>query len=224
VIVPEAMAVEPHSTGQTLVALFNMLSSKLGGDAEPLEEAEILKLVDLARAGDAVAAQQLYRQHVGRVFRTVRGMLGSDVDAEDVTQDALLTVLTSLDHYSPRRGVRFVAWVMAIAVNTARRRFRRQRPGFTGANELADLPDGDADPERDANSAQLRKMLLDALAALGQRERDIVSLRYGAELNAKEIADLVRLEPAHVRKLLERARVRLRERIVPELEGDGEVQ
>ena len=40
-----------------------------------------------------------------------------------------------------------------------------------------------------------------------------MSLRYGAELNASEIAAVVKLEPANVRKMLERTRERLGERI-----------
>src|SRR4026207_490174 len=78
-----------------------------------------------ARAGDTGARRALYTQHVDRVFRTVRGMLQSDADAEDVTQDALLTVLTSLNKYAPRADARFATWVTTIAVNTVRRRFRR---------------------------------------------------------------------------------------------------
>ena len=111
-----------------LAALFAALSSRLGGDAEPLaplDEDVIARLVEQARAGDAGARRTLYTQHVDRVFRTVRGMLQSDADAEDVTQDALLTVLTSLNKYSPRADARFAAWVTTIAVNTVRRRFRR---------------------------------------------------------------------------------------------------
>ena len=84
-------------TASPLVSLFATLSSRLGGDAEPLAEDAIARLVEQARAGDTGARRTLYMQHVDRVFRTVRGMLRSDADAEDVTQDALLTVLTSLD-------------------------------------------------------------------------------------------------------------------------------
>ena len=46
----------------------------------------------------------------------MRGMLRSDGDAEDVTQDAMLTVLTSLNTYTPRPDARFAAWVATIAV------------------------------------------------------------------------------------------------------------
>jgi hypothetical protein len=54
-----------------------------------------------------------------------------------------------------------------------------------------------------------------------ERERAIVSLRYGAELNASEIAVTVGIEPATIRKILERARTRLGARIEALLNPDG---
>ncbi len=50
---------------------------------------------------------------------------------------------------------------------------------------------------------------------------EIVSLRYGAELNASEIAATVGIEPAAIRKILERARTRLGARIEALLSPDG---
>ena len=135
-----------------LAALFATLSSRLGGDAEPLAEDAIAGLVEQARAGHAGARRQLYTQHVDRVFRTVRGMLQSDADAEDATQDALLTVLTSLNRYAPRADARFAAWVTTIAVNTVRRRFRRRRPELTATGELPETPDDAADPADDSTA------------------------------------------------------------------------
>ena len=84
------------------------MSSRLGGDADRLDEPAIALLIEQARAGDPGARRTLYTQHVDLVFRTVRGMLRSDADAEDVTQDALLTVLTSLGTVPPayRRSLR----------------------------------------------------------------------------------------------------------------------
>ena len=204
-----------------LHALFAALSSRLGGDAEPLAEEAIARLVEEARAGDAGARRRLYTQHVDRVFRTVRGMLPSDADAEDVTQDALLTVLTSLHNYTPRADARFSAWVTTIAINTVRRRFRRRRPELTATGELPETPADAADPADSLDRARERRALLIALAELPERERTIVSLRYGAELNASEIAAAVGAEPAAVRKILERARTRLGARIETLLNSDG---
>jgi RNA polymerase sigma-70 factor (ECF subfamily) len=195
-----------------LASLFAALSH-FGGDAEPLPEEAIARLVAQARAGDDGARQALYRHYVDRVFRTVRAMLRSDADAEDVTQDAMLTVLTSLNKYRPRADTRFAAWVTTIALNTARRRFRRRRPELTATGELPDIPDDGGDPADDLDRAQRRRALLIALAELPARDREIVSLRYGADVNANEIAVMVGIEPANVRKILERTRTRLGARI-----------
>jgi RNA polymerase sigma-70 factor (ECF subfamily) len=207
-----------------LASLFAALSAHFGGGAEPLaplSEDTIARLVEQARAGDIGARQALYVQHVNRVFRTVRGMLGSDADAEDVTQDAMLTMLTSLHKYTPRADARFAAWVMTIAVNTARRRFRRRRPELTATGELPETPDDGTDPVDALDHARRRRALLIALAELPERERVIVSLRYGAELNASDIGIALGLEPAAIRKILERARTRLGARIEALLHRDG---
>jgi len=194
-------------------SLLAVLSVLFGGDTEQLDEDAVLRLVEQARAGDRAARQRLYRQHVQRVFRTVRGMLRSDAEAEDVTQDAMLTALTSLDKYSPRSGTRFVAWLTTIAVNTTRRRFRRRRPELTATGELPEVASAEPELGDDVDLVRQRAALLQALAELEPREREIVSLRYGSDLNATEIAAQVGMEPANVRKVLERARVRLAERI-----------
>ena len=199
-----------------LASLFAALGRDPGGEAGPsgfLDEEAIARVVERARAGDAGARQTLYLQHVDRVFRTVRGMLRSDADAEDVTQDAMLAVLTSLHGYRPRAGVRFAAWVSTIAANTARRRFRRRRPELTATGELPETAGDATDPDDDLDRARRRHALLTALAELSAREREIVSLRYGADLNASEIGASLGLEPAAIRKMLERARTRLAARI-----------
>src|SRR4029434_10723169 len=107
----------------------------------PLPDARLAGRGERGGAGDTGARHTLYVQHVDRVFRTVRGMLRSDADAEDVTQDAMLTVLTSRHKYAPRADARFAPWVMTIAVNTARRRFRRRRPELTATGDLPETPD-----------------------------------------------------------------------------------
>lgn len=204
-----------------LEVFFATLNSRLGGDTERVADDDLVTIIEQARAGDAGARRTLYTQHVDQVFRTVRGMLQSDADAEDVTQDALLTVLTSLGNYTPRADARFSTWVMTIAINTVRRRFRRRRPELTSTGELPDTPDDVADPSEAIDRARQRRALLVALGELPERERAIVSLRYGAELNASEIAATLNIEPATVRKILERARTRLGDRIESLLQPVG---
>lgn len=197
----------------TWSSLFSALASRFGGDPVQLEEDAILRLIEAARCGDRAAGQRLYRQYVDRVFRTVRGMVRSDADAEEITQETMLKVLTSLSRYSPRPGTRFIAWVTTVAVNTGRRRFRRRTPELKEPDQLLQIPDERANVERDVDNQRQRRALLLALTDLTDREREIVSMRYGSELDAGEIAQALALEAPNVHKILERIRERLGARI-----------
>jgi RNA polymerase sigma factor (sigma-70 family) len=133
----------------------------------------------------------------------------------------MLTVLTSLHTYRHRPDARFAAWVTAIALNTVRRRFRRRRPELTATGDLPDVPADATDPVEALDRARQRRALLIALAELPQRDREIVSLRYGADLNASDIAAAVGIGAANVRKILERTRARLGDRLDALLHPDG---
>lgn len=179
-----------------------------GPDEGPADDAEVQSLVRAARVGNARAARRLYALHVARVFRTVRPLCASDAEAEDVTQDTFIRALGSLVKYEPREGVPFIAWVLRIAMNLARKgRARGDRH----------VDDGAA-PVESSSSLQdvdvlLKKKLLAALGELPERERRIVSLRYGGELSADEVAEVVGVSAANVRKICERQRVRLLRRL-----------
>ena len=57
--------------------------------------------------------------------------------------------------------------------------------------------------------AEARGRLLRALEALPKRDREVLSLRYGADLEASEVAAACALSAANVRKICERQRRRL---------------
>lgn len=215
-------AVSPRlSAASPLEWLFAELSLDVAHDVAPLADAALAHLIEQARAGDREARHALYVHYVGRVFRAMRGMLPSDADAEDVTQDAMLKVLTSLGSYRPRADASFAAWVMTIATNTARRRFRRRRPELTATGDLPEVPEDPADPTEILEHAERRRALLMALAELPARDREIISLRYGADLNATEIGAAVGSAPATIRKTLERLRGRLGDRVEALLTARG---
>jgi RNA polymerase sigma-70 factor (ECF subfamily) len=184
-----------------------------------VDEDRVQRLVDLARQGDTVAVQRLYRELVPRLFRVVRPFAASHADAEDVVQDAFVTAFGQLDRYERRAGTRFVAWLATIALNTARKQARRtQRFRFVEPDRLADLQEaarpGEApDPGEARDRQRLTAALLAALADLPERERQIVVLQYGAELDATEIGELLGEAPATVRKVCQRQREKLLARL-----------
>src|SRR5712691_6256900 len=71
-----------------------------------------------------LSAEQVYHDHAPRVYNVARRMLGSDFDAEDVTQDVLLQVIRKLPSF--RGESAFPTWLHRVTVNAALSHRRRQ--------------------------------------------------------------------------------------------------
>lgn len=160
-----------------------------------------------ARAAVDHSFEELYRGHHRDVFRVVLRDLGNVHDAEDVTQaaflDAYRAVLRGSEPQSPR------AWLLAIAENVRRRRFRtaQRRPREEPLG--SELPPAAEPPE------ELAQALADALAALPADQRRVFLLREVAGLSYDEIAERVGATVASIQMLLFRARRSLRAELEP---------
>src|SRR5262245_48303909 len=65
----------------------------------------------------AVNPEQVFRDYAPRIYHLARRMLGSDADAEDVTQDVLLQVVRKLDTF--RGDAALTTWLHRVTVNAA---------------------------------------------------------------------------------------------------------
>ena len=164
------------------------------------------------RASDARAAvdlsfEELYRGHHADVFRVALRELGNVHDAEDVTQaafiDAYRAVLRGSRPDAPR------AWLLAIAQNVRRRRYRtaqrrpREEPIDADFPLSAELP------------TELAHALAEALAALPVEPRQVFVLREIGGLSYEEIADETDSTVGAIQMQLFRARRALREQLEP---------
>src|SRR5687768_14909145 len=133
------------------------------------------------RADAERSFEQLYRGHRGDVYRAALRELGNVHDAEDVTQaafvDAYRAVLRGTQPQAPR------AWLLTIAENVRRRRFRTslRRPREEPLGEDAALA---AEESHEQASA-----LLDALDTLTEEQRSAFLLREITGLSYDEIAE-----------------------------------
>ncbi len=81
-------------------------------------------MVARARDGDLAAFEELVRRHQDRVFRIAYRMLGRPEDAQDVAQEVLLRVWTSLGSFAG--GSTFTTWLYRVVINTTSTAGRRQ--------------------------------------------------------------------------------------------------
>jgi RNA polymerase sigma factor (sigma-70 family) len=142
---------------------------------------------------------------IRRVYAYAAYRLGDGPDAEDATSDAFERALRYRKSYDPRKGSP-AAWLIGIA--------RRSVDDLLAArlHPTDDVPETAA-PERDA---ALKLDVARALNRLDERDRELVALRYGADLTAKQIGELLELRTNAVEVALHRALARLRHELVRE--------
>jgi RNA polymerase sigma-70 factor (ECF subfamily) len=182
----------------------------------------------IARAvhGDPAACRELIESLERPVFSTIHRFLGRRfrTEAEDIAQDIFLKVFRSLDHFDPRRGVKFTTWVFAFVRNHCVDLLKRKRldtVSLTGDGESGtgiDVPDaGQRTPGEHALDAELGLRIEDALQSLTEDQRATFVLREYEGLDYAEIAHVMDTSEGTVKSRLSRARETLRQRLDPYL-------
>lgn len=171
------------------------------------------ELVAAARSGDRDALETLLERHHDRLAALCRRLCRDAGDAQDATQDALVAIVRGLDRFDGRSS--FATWSHRIATNACldelRRRSRRPVPADPGpSDELVDRgPHRSVDPADAALASDERRRLSAALEALPEEFREAVLLRDVADLDYREIGELLGLRPGTVRSRIARGRGRL---------------
>ena len=140
---------------------------------------------------------------IKRVYAYVAYRIGDGADAEDVTGDTFERAWRYRKSFDPSRGEP-IAWLLGIARRCIDDFFNQRR------ELLADPPEPVAPGDVEEDTAR-RLRLAAAMSVLDERERELIALRYGADLSAPQIGDLLELQSTAVRVALHRALGRLRE-------------
>ncbi len=157
---------------------------------------------------------RLYRQYSRLMQYAASSILQDEFLAEDAVQMAFLKILAHMDNIEEIPHPRTKAYVMMVVENVAKRlyveRKRRESLSFEGLQH--DWPD-EADVERTALSEATMKEIALEMDKLPVLDKEILLLRYIHGFTNQEIARLLKVKEAAVRKRLERARKRLAARL-----------
>ena len=150
---------------------------------------------------------------IRRVYAYVAYRVGDGPEAEDVTSETFERGLRYRESYDPRRGEP-VAWLIGIARRCIEG--ARMRPESLPQSE--DAPD-----PLDLEAETVRRLTLEqAVARLDDRDRELIALRYGSDLSARQIGELLELRTNAVEVALHRALARLRKQLEPEDQAAAE--
>ena len=148
------------------------------------------ELIRLVAAGRAPAFEALYDRHCAAALRLAQRIVGSRLLAEDVVQEAFLSVWRAAARYRPQLGSPRT-WVLAIvhhrAIDTVRRVATRER-GRLSAAALEDRADVDAQTDAEALRRHDRRAVQAALDRLPRPQRTVLAHLYFGGLSQAELA------------------------------------
>lgn len=155
----------------------------------------------------------VYDQHVSLVYGFFAYRLNNKRDAEDLTQQTFERALKAWPRYDPHRSAPGT-WLTAIARNILIDHFRADRSTRHVPTDPADLADShDQQIDEPQLPSGIAPELAEALENLSDRDREVLALRFGADLHGPEIAAVTGLSLANVQQILSRTLRRLREEL-----------
>mgnify|MGYP001189139138 CR=1 FL=1 len=178
------------------------------------------ELVARVLRGEQMAFQTVMERHNQRLYRTARGIVGDDVEAEDVVQEAWMLAFGAITSF--RGEAALLTWLIRIVINEARGRLRKRRPqaelsdvetaqqsrtlilGFPGGQKVDD-------PEANTARTEARILVERAVDRLPESFRLVFLLRDVQECSIAETAAILDIRPETIKTRLFRARKMLRD-------------
>jgi RNA polymerase sigma factor (sigma-70 family) len=162
----------------------------------------------LAARHDPRAFEELYLRYADRLFRFAAGLTGSATLAEDVVSDTMMAAYENLERFDPSRGS-VASWLFTIArrrsTDEQRRRSRLWRAFSRHGADQDVAEDTLSEVIRSENAARLRA----AIGSIPRGDREVLLLRYVADLSGPEIGEVLGISAGTVRVRIHRALKRL---------------
>lgn len=145
---------------------------------------------------------------IRRVYAYVCYRIGTGPDAEDVTSETFARALRHRASYEAERGEP-LPWLIGIARRCIGDCLAQRRIESPTPDDALESRRDSASPGDLAEDAVRRLTLLDGLSTLSDRDRELIALRYGSDLTARQIAMLVGMRTNAIEVALHRALQRL---------------
>jgi RNA polymerase sigma-70 factor, ECF subfamily len=163
-------------------------------------------------AGDREAFDALYRRHGATVYRFARLMTGCDSAAEDIVQDAFLSLMRDAARYDPGRAS-LPTYLYGMARHQTRRRLLRDRRFVELSHACENSADED-DPAGHLARAENLRLLRQAILGLPSRYREVIVLCDLQDVSYADAAAVLECALGTVRSRLHRGRHLLAEKML----------
>ena len=179
------------------------------------------RMITRAQHGDPEALQAIFSRYGKPVLAFIYHMLGDRTAAEELTQETFFRAYRGLSRI--QEGVKFSTWLFGIARNVAREAIRDKMRGVreVGRDDLASIPmrDDKAGPEENVMSEELQRVIRRSLGSLPEDQRVVFVLKLLRRLPYEEISLITGASIGKLKTDLHRARLQMRQSLLPYLAG-----
>nr|WP_150276909.1 RNA polymerase sigma factor SigX [Halopseudomonas salina] len=186
-------------TSQNKTARYNPLE---------LTDEELVERANRELFHTTVAYEELMRRYQRTLFNVCARYLGNERDADDVCQEVMLKVLHGLRQFEGK--AKFKTWLYSITYNECITQYRKEKRKRRLLDALSLDPQEEESPELDAVQVTDRISLDRWLVHVNQVDREILVLRFVAELEFQDIADIMRMGLSATKMRYKRALEKLR--------------
>jgi len=172
-----------------------------------------LRIWQSFRKGDKAAFQKIYFSHYRLLYNYCRKYTNDTSSVEDIIQDLFITLLERKEYLSDTDNIRFYLFssIRRKLFKTLNSKLFKVTDLFDNNNPAFHLEQCvEPDYGNDDEENRFQKMLVNSLNGLGERQKEIVYLRYYSSLNSKEIAEILGVSNQTVRNTLCTALVNIR--------------
>ncbi len=167
-----------------------------------MDDAELVTLAQKELPYGMRAYEELVRRHEAVLYAVCVRLLGTKEDAEDVSQDVMLKVFSSIQRFEGKSS--FKTWLLRIANNACIDRLKKKAVADRYNESLRHESLAYAEPNHDDDHA------LQLLRQVSEDERQVLVLRFVADLSLQEIANSLDLSLSATKMRLYRATEKLR--------------
>ena len=165
---------------------------------------------NIKEADQTVMFDEIYESYYKRVYNYISYRINDHYHTEELVSRVFEKVLLKLDTYCPGKAPMEV-WIITIARNTITDYYReRQKNQTVSLDTIVDLFSSRMQPEQIAVANEQNRNLIAALNTLKKRDREIIAMKYAAELRNTDIARITGLSETNVGAIISRSIRRLR--------------
>jgi len=159
---------------------------------------------------DQLKFAEIYEAQFKRVYNYISYRINNHMDTEDLVSQVFSKVIEKHHTFNPKRAA-LSTWIISIARNIVADYFReKQKESLVEFDSMELYLTSGEIPEEILVKNEQNLALIEALDTLTARERNLIALKYGAELSNKEIAQVMELSESNVGVIMFRSLQKLR--------------